>query len=598
LAISLVTMDDLPYTVELMLFLGRKLRVADGSKEAEEAFAAGAKGVPLLGALPGLDYEVETLMALLEEEGTELKSFHKSMMASYHLYNKTRPSASKQSVARAKQLLEDCGGPARMQGLIHPAFQSLAGGKASAAASGAVQQPIGATGADFNFIQELRSFRPKSEKVGNVLSTSAMRSMELAKADAVTMKLARAEGEETMEFLDRSVSNAAQVVEAAEAEDAPAVETGTAKNRTPGLKRKLAKLSKPVASAGGVASKPTPVAAARPAKKGPRMSKRARQKLARGGGSTQADVAAEFADEFDISVDGTHMNGGGAQSGASKAAKGGGETEQFYLSVERDLTEEAKERGLEMEQYQMDLMPDDASDIKKAKSVIRWDAKKKKYLPVMVSVDGRVMKNGKKRNESGHRVKGDAEKSSIYKKWMQSTKKRIQKVGEMEQEYNKPVSKRDMQQQAAAAKRMVEFDDAGRSKTVAQDGQEVADGKKKKKPIVPFHGQIEDKYLTHKQRRLQQKRKAREAGGVTYGDAPRELRSAAQLQVEKKKKDQRQMKQKPFLRKQKSKEMKERRMQRMEEKQMKYGAHTRSKMLIFEGPRKQKKKRNRGFMTI
>lgn len=48
---------------------GRDPKVADGSKEAEEAFAAGAKGVPLLGALPGLDYEVETLMALLEEEG-------------------------------------------------------------------------------------------------------------------------------------------------------------------------------------------------------------------------------------------------------------------------------------------------------------------------------------------------------------------------------------------------------------------------------------------------------------------------------------------------------------------------------------------------
>merc|ERR1712187_834992 len=106
--------------------------------------------------------------------------------------------------------------------------------------------------------------------------------------------------------------------------------------------------------------------------------------------------------------------------------------EQFYLSTALDPKNEAKEKGLEMEQYQMDLMPDDSTDIKRTKSVMRWDAKKKKYLPVMVSVDGRVVK-GSRRNESGQKVKGDAEKSDIYKKWARTSKKRIQKVGELEQ---------------------------------------------------------------------------------------------------------------------------------------------------------------------
>merc|ERR1712029_754112 len=77
-------------------------------------------------------------------------------------------------------------------------------------------------------------------------------------------------------------------------------------------------------------------------------------------------------------------------------------------------------------------MPDDAADIQKSKSVMRWDAKKKKYLPVMVSADGRVLKS-QRRNESGVKVKGEAEKSNLYKKWATATKRRIQKVGEMEE---------------------------------------------------------------------------------------------------------------------------------------------------------------------
>ena len=53
-----------------------------------------------------------------------LMSLHKSMLASYNLYNKTRPSASKSSVARAKQLLEECGGAAQLQSMLHPSFSS------------------------------------------------------------------------------------------------------------------------------------------------------------------------------------------------------------------------------------------------------------------------------------------------------------------------------------------------------------------------------------------------------------------------------------------------------------------------------------------
>merc|ERR1712151_1228609 len=163
--------------------------------------------------------------------------------------------------------------------------------------------------------------------------------------------------------------------------------------------------------------------------------------------------------------------------------------EQFYLSVEVDKNSEAKERGLEMESYQMDLMGDDSSDLKKTKSVMRWDAKKKKFLPVMVSVDGRVVKSSKKTNESGARVKGDAEKSDIYKKWARTTKKRIQKVGELEQGYSDPLGKLNP---IAGGAKTIDFGGGG-----GEDGQQTGESQdtgRKRKPIVPFHGQVEDKY--------------------------------------------------------------------------------------------------------
>jgi len=62
LCISFVTLEDLPYTVELMLFLGNKLTVAD-----DEADKTG--GRPVLGSVPGLEHEVETLNRLLAEKG-------------------------------------------------------------------------------------------------------------------------------------------------------------------------------------------------------------------------------------------------------------------------------------------------------------------------------------------------------------------------------------------------------------------------------------------------------------------------------------------------------------------------------------------------
>lgn len=512
LAASLVTLDDLPYTVELMTFLGHKLQLPGQDSEDRKT--------PVLGALPPLDHEMENLGAVIMDEGSMLMSLHKSMQASYNLYNKTRPSASKSSVARAKKLLEECGGAAQLQGMLHPSF-SVETAKEHGYQPGSAITSSG----DMSYIQTLRGFRPKIEKLGNVISVNAMRTMEQAKLDAAAV--AASVSEETNQILAPKVENPTENDEDAEGEDEDEIEKNEKKNQVNSKREK------------------------------PRLSKKARKQMKEG---TSVTRGSGEDDDFDIKV-----------SGEAKQETAG---EQFYLSTSIDYTDEARERGFDMEQYQMDLLPDDSSDIKKAKSVMRWDAKRKKYLPTMVTADGRAVK-GQRRNESGKKVKGEATKSNIYEKWSKATKRRIQKVGEVED--------------AGAALGNLR---KSQSKTVEFDAEgEVAEDPRARKPIVPFHGTVPEQYLTHKQKRALKKRSKLDS--VLEGEGKKELKTPQQIQLEKKQREKNKLKQKPWLRKQRAKQNKETRMKKREEQQMRYGARTKARMLIIEGqgPKQWKKRK-------
>jgi len=530
-----VTLDDLPYAVELMLFLGHKISMPDGSAEA----STGGPSTPVIGAVPNLEHDVEAINAALEEKDTHLHSLHKSMLASYNLYNKTRPTASKQSVARSKQLLEDCGGAARLQALIHPAFQDSSGSRKRRAGAGPGASQDGA-----DLIRELRGFRPRAEKVGNVISSVSMKTMEQAKLDASAVAATR-DAEGTSDFFQAASAGKPEPA----APSAPSGAAGTT----------------------GATARPT-------VRDRPRVSKRRRLREGSGGGA-----GAGVFEGWDVQVDGQTLGDSGPPPGGG-AAREKKPVEQFYLSVDRDKTTDAKERGLDMEQYQMDLLPDDSENIQRAKSVIRWDAKKKKYLPVMVSVDGRVVKKGHQRNESGQQVKGERVNSGLYKKWAKNSKRRIQRVGELEQVNESLGSLRS----ASQMDRTVEFD--------AQ--AEVVDTSKRK-PVVPFHGQIENKYLTNKQKRIVNRRQQTDT--VSRGKGKMEVKTAQQIQRDKKQKELRNNRQNPKLGKKKNKEWKEKHMRRLEQNQMKYGARTRSKMLVFEGSKKGKRRGGfgkRGMPTI
>merc|ERR1712176_681405 len=126
------------------------------------------------------------------------------------------------------------------------------------------------------------------------------------------------------------------------------------------------------------------------------------------------------------------------------------------------------------------------------------------------------------------------------------TKKRIQKVGELEQGYSDPLGKL--------------------------------------KPIVPFHGQVDNKYLTNKQKRMMKRRAKNDK--VAGGEGKQELRSAHEVQNKKRMMDKNKVKQSKDKRMQKAKAAKDRRREMHTDRQMKYGARTKSKMFVIEGKRK------------
>jgi ATP-dependent RNA helicase DDX54/DBP10 len=232
-----------------------------------------------------------------------------------------------------------------------------------------------------------------------------------------------------------------------------------------------------------------------------------------------------------------------------------------------------------MEQYQLDLTPDERGTLQTQKSVMKWDARKKKYLPVMVAADGRVVKKAQRKDESGAVIKDDGEKSGAYAKWAKSTKKRIQKVGELENENQKaPLGRWARMQAQGEAARTVDFGgDDDNEGSIAPDTS-------KRKPVVPFHGDIDAKHLTNKQKRQLTKRAKNDR--VVSGAAKKELRTATEVLKEKRKRDQNKVKQNPKMRKQRAKDAKDKRRSMHESRQMAYGARTKARMLIFEGPKK------------
>ncbi|SJK86183.1 DDX54, DBP10, ATP-dependent RNA helicase DDX54/DBP10 [Babesia microti strain RI] len=136
-AVSLVTLQELSFTTELELFLGKKIEIA--RKELKSC---------LLGSIGRLDNEMEYVESVIACN-VELQHLRRSMNAALNLYYKTRPMPSRNSVINAKKLIASCGGLPILNRSTHPYWCDL----------------TDADSDNVEFLKALNKFRPEKTRM-------------------------------------------------------------------------------------------------------------------------------------------------------------------------------------------------------------------------------------------------------------------------------------------------------------------------------------------------------------------------------------------------------------------------------------------------
>ncbi|KAL8141379.1 hypothetical protein V2J09_007400 [Rumex salicifolius] len=145
-AYSFVTSDDLPYVLDLHLFLSKPIRPApteeevlqDPGKVLAKVDLAISKGETVYGRFPQtvLDLVSDSVRDIIDSS-TELDTLQKTCRNAFQLYTKTKPLPAKESIRRAKELPREG---------LHPMFKSILEGNELSALA---------------FSERLKSFRPK-----------------------------------------------------------------------------------------------------------------------------------------------------------------------------------------------------------------------------------------------------------------------------------------------------------------------------------------------------------------------------------------------------------------------------------------------------
>ncbi|KAK3043671.1 hypothetical protein RJ639_000087 [Escallonia herrerae] len=145
-AFSFVTSEDMPYLLDLHLFLSKPIKAAPMEEEVlqdvdgvtSKMDQAIANGETIYGRIPQTDIDlVSDRVREIIDASTELNTLQKPCDRAFRLYSKTKSKPSKESVRRAKKLPREG---------LHPIFKSVLGGNELTALA---------------FSERLKAFRPK-----------------------------------------------------------------------------------------------------------------------------------------------------------------------------------------------------------------------------------------------------------------------------------------------------------------------------------------------------------------------------------------------------------------------------------------------------
>lgn len=184
-AFSFITPDELPYLLDLHLFLSKPVQpspteediAANGQELLKRLNESVERGDTVYGRLPQsiLDNTGEKLRGLVEQN-TELSALQKACSNAFRLYSKTRPSASLESARRAKRLPREG---------LHPVFREGVGNLEAAVLA---------------FTESLKKFRPKQTVLETEGEAARSKNMQTPIAQGVdVMKRKRAVHEQVID---------------------------------------------------------------------------------------------------------------------------------------------------------------------------------------------------------------------------------------------------------------------------------------------------------------------------------------------------------------------------------------------------------------
>ncbi|EOR03745.1 ATP-dependent RNA helicase DBP10 [Wallemia ichthyophaga EXF-994] len=129
---SFITNSELPYLLDLSLFLARPLVSPTSPTNRDKAEELASKNTLTIGTIPRdtLDPYVEYLGAPILNEAPNLTALHGVMMRGHGLYERSQGKASTESYRRAKDIIKDArwgfAGTSGEDRAMHPAFEGTA----------------------------------------------------------------------------------------------------------------------------------------------------------------------------------------------------------------------------------------------------------------------------------------------------------------------------------------------------------------------------------------------------------------------------------------------------------------------------------------
>ena len=462
---SLVEPDELPYMVDLHLFLGRQVR--GGNELSENSYTLDEMTPEMVhfGCLPerALVAEIDNVQRIMESEFTgsleaeSLRSMTRVCTNAMKQYRRTRPEASRAAVRRAKAILEgDATETGQRQGSTifpHPLLKGVEVRRRPVGGDGGSQSALADDAnlaARDEFLQHLSKHRPK-ETVFEAFATHGKRTNGVVSHVDRGRTTSVPKGAASQQAALRAMKDMRRQmrIQHGTAGSLTVAGSATATSVTEPSSGEASMMSTDVGNHGTITTKdvdvvdPEPlqrvvsVQTPKPSQSKKRLSKAERKRMKKGGKDPSGKAAksnelqraktkrgADFRDD-------AHFIGN-EPSEIVKAE----ENRERLVEAAMQPSSASFAKGtvgaaLKLEEAAIDILGDEHADLARKRRMMRWDKSKRKYVKTTVGSELEGMSKTKKvRLESGQLVQANSIKlGELYHKWQKKTNQSIGRTG-------------------------------------------------------------------------------------------------------------------------------------------------------------------------